>query len=208
MPGLMRIGLTGGIASGKTTVAHRWQEAGAALIESDQLAHQTLERGTPTYEEVVRKFGKEILNPDRSVNRSKLGEIVFGNEQKRLALNRIVHPAVWKMWREALELLEQKRDVRWAVVSIPLLYEVGAEKEFHYVVAVGCSEKTQLARLAAKGLNETQARARIRAQWPIQMKIDRADYVIWNDGSLELLLKQADIIWAKIKENHHAPNQN
>ena len=94
------------------------------------------------------------------------------------------------------------------MVSVPLLYEVAAEDEFDCVVAVGCSEETQLARLKQKKLTKTEARARIRAQWPLPLKLDRADFVIWNDGSLQVHAEQADIIWATIKESYHAPHKN
>ena len=199
---LRTIGLTGGIAAGKSTVARRWQEASAAVIDTDALAHRTLERGTPTWEQVVREFGREILNADETVNRARLGAIVFADEVRRQKLNGIVHPVVRQLWTEELEQLRRDATVAVAVVVIPLLYEVGAENEFDRVVVVACSEQTQLARLAAKGLSEQQAHARIRAQWPIQRKMDRADYVIWNDGALAPLHRQADIIWAAIKENH------
>ncbi len=209
MTGLLKIGLTGGIACGKSTVTHRWSRGnGTALIDADQLAHQTLEPDTSTWADVVRVFGKEILNADGTVNRPKLGEIVFGNEQKRLALNRIVHPAVARMWTEELDTLDREGRAQVAIVAIPLLYEVGAEKQFDCVVVVASSEQTQMARLTASGLTETQALARIRAQWPLQMKMDRADFVIWNNGSDRVLSEQADMIWTRIKENYHAASKN
>ena len=207
MATLIKVGLTGGIATGKSTVLRHWQTQ-AVTLDADQLAHRTLEPDTATWQEVVRVFGKEILNADRTVNRSRLGEIVFGDDQKRLELNRIIHPAVKQMWTEMLEHFEATGQTSAAVVSIPLLYEVGAENQFDYVIAIGCSEQTQLARLAAKGLTETQARSRIRAQWPLTLKLERADFVIWNDGRLEHVHRQADIIWAQIKENHHAATPN
>jgi dephospho-CoA kinase len=205
---LFKLGLTGGIAAGKSAVAARWRQADTAVIETDKLAHQTLAQGTTTYDEIVKVFGKGILNADGSINRAALGEIVFGDEQKRLVLNQIVHPVVRQMWMEALEKLEREGRVAVALVSIPLLYEVGVENQFDCVVVVGCSEQTQLARLAAKGLTATQARARIRAQWPMQKKMDKADFVILNDGSFRVLVEQADIIWANLKENYHAPSKN
>jgi dephospho-CoA kinase len=205
---LFKLGLTGGIAAGKSTVAARWRQADTAVIETDELAHQTLAQGTTTYDEIVNVFGRGILNADGSINRAALGEIVFGDEHKRLVLNQIVHPVVRQMWMEALEKLEREGRVAAALVSIPLLYEVGMEDQFDCVVAVGCSEQTQLARLAAKGLTPTQARARIRAQWPMQKKMDKADFVILNDGSFRVLMEQADIIWANLKENYHAPSKN
>lgn len=208
MTRLIKVGLTGGIATGKSTTLQQWQQAGAAGIDTDQLAHRTLAPDTPTWDEVVRTFGTAILNDDKTVNRRKLGGIVFADEQKRLALNGIIHPAVRRMWTEKMRKLERDDKAEVAVVSIPLLYEVAAEAEFDCVVVVGCSEPTQLARLKQKGLSEAQARARIRAQWPLQLKIDRADFVIWNDGSPRVHSEQADIIWATIKETDHAPSKN
>ena len=204
MAKLVRIGLTGGIAAGKSTVAQRWQQAGAIVIDADKLAHRALEPGTPTWREVVREFGREFLNADQTVNRPKLGEIVFGDESKRLALNRIVHPAVRQMQADMLAQCERDGRAEFVLVTVPLLYEVGAERDLDCVVTVACSEQTQLARLTATGLSEEQARARIRAQWPMQKKMDRADFVIWNDGTRRTLSEQADIIWAIIKEDCHA----
>ena len=188
---LTTVGLTGGIATGKSSVAELWRARGAAVIDSDELAHQTLEPGTTTHDEVLKHFG--------TVDRRRLGEIVFNDPQRRQELNSIIHPAVQQMWRARLQALAGKAEV--VVVMIPLLFEVGAEKEFDRVVAIGCSEQTQLARLAAKGLTEPQARARIRAQLPVQQKLDRAQYAIWNDGSRAALARQAEMIWGKLKEN-------
>lgn len=205
---LFRLGLTGGIAAGKSTVAARWREAGVAVIDADELAHRALEPETATHEEIVKTFGAGIRNADGTINRRRLGEIVFADERKRLALNQIVHPAVRRMWQETLGRLEGDGQTRTVVLCIPLLYEVGAETDMDCVVVVGCSEQAQQTRLAAKGLNAAQAGARMRAQGPIQKKMDKADFVIWNDGSLRVLAEQADIIWATIKENHHAPSKN
>ena len=204
MKRLIKIGLTGGIGTGKSTTMRRWEAAGAVGIDADELAHQALAPETPTWREVVKTFGEGILNGDRTVNRRRLGEIVFADEGKRKALNGIIHPAVDRMLRERVKALEQNGEAEVAVGSIPLLYEVGMEREFDCVVVVGCSEPTQIRRLAGKGLSEDQARARIAAQWPLSQKMDRADFVIWNDGNLEALSEQAGMIWANIKESYHA----
>ncbi len=185
-----------------------WRQAGAVGIDADTLAHQALIPGTPTWDEVVRTFGPKILNKDGTVNRPGLGKIVFADEKKREALNRIIHPAVEKMWMDDVKQLERKGAARIAVIAIPLLYEVAAETKFDCVIVVGCSEPTQLARLTKKGLSKSQALARIRAQWPLQTKMDRADFVIWNDGQLEVLHQQAGTIWMNIKETYHAASKN
>jgi dephospho-CoA kinase len=205
---LLKVGLTGGIATGKSLTLDRWRRAGAAGIDADDLAHQALAPDTPTWNKVVQTFGTKILNKDGIVNRRKLGDIVFADERKRTALNDIIHPAVGRMWAEAVATLEREGGAEVAVTAIPLLYEVAAEAQFDCVVVVGCSEETQLVRLQHKGLSKARARARIRAQWPLSTKMDRADFVIWNDGALEVLHQQAEIIWATIKETYHAPSKN
>jgi len=208
MKRLLKVGLTGGIATGKSLTLNHWRRAGAAGIDADDLAHQALVPDTPTWNEVVQTFGKKILNKDETVNRQKLGDIVFTDERKRAALNDIIHPAVGRMWTDAVETLAREGDAEVVVVAIPLLYEVAAETQFDCVVVVGCSEVTQLVRLQHKGLGKARARARIRAQWPLPTKMDRADFVIWNDGALEVFHQQAEIIWATIKETYHAPSKN
>jgi dephospho-CoA kinase len=193
-----KVGLTGGIATGKSSVAELWHANGATIVDSDVLARRALVPGTPTYAAVVEEFGRTILSADGTVNRPALGDTVFADAQRRQALNRIVHPAVGRMWAEELAALAPKTEM--VVVAIPLLFEVGVESEFDCTVAVGCSEPTQLARLRANGLDEGRARARIHAQMPVQQKMDRADYAIWNDGSRAVLTRQAEMIWDKIKE--------
>ena len=205
---LFKLGLTGGIASGKSTLATHWRKAGAAVIDADELAHQTLRPESPIYPAIVKTFGKQILDVDGTINRARLGKIVFADEQKRQALNQMIHPAVHQMWQQAIGEIERAGQANITVSSVPLLYEVAMENEFDCVVVIGCSEQTQLERLAAKGLDAAQARARIQAQWPIQKKMDKANFVIWNDGSLPVLAEQADIIWATIKESHYAPGKN
>jgi dephospho-CoA kinase len=205
---LIKVGLTGGIAAGKSMTLDHWRQAGAAGIDADELAHRALAPQTPTWIEVVRTFGLGILHKNGTVDRPKLGKIVFADEPSREALNRIIHPVVEKMWMKDVEKVEHEGVAKIAVVAIPLLYEVAAEAQFDCVVVVGCSELTQLERLTQKGMSKTQARARIRAQWPLPMKMDRADFVIWNDGLVAVLRQQAETIWANIKENYHAPSKN
>jgi dephospho-CoA kinase len=205
---LIKVGLTGGIATGKSMTLDHWRQAGAMGIDADELAHRALGPNTPTWNEVVRTFGPGILNKDGTVNRPKLGKIVFADQSRREALNRIIHPAVETMWVKEVEKAVCEGVAKIVVVAIPLLYEVVAETKFDCVVVVGCSELTQLARLTQKGMSKTQARARIRAQWPLPMKMDRADFVIWNDGLVAVLHQQAEMIWANIKETYHAPSKN
>lgn len=195
-----RIGLTGGIATGKSTVAAMWaQHPEVAIIEADHLVHEAYQPGTTTHAAVVRQFGSGILNPDQTINRQRLGELVFADEQKRLVLNQIVHPVVREMWKKRVRELSEAQRTQAIVAVIPLLFEVGAETEFDYVVTVGCSDAVQRARLLARGLTPDRAEARILSQWPLRVKLDRADFVIWNNGALELTEKQARMVWNRMQ---------
>ena len=196
----LRIGLTGGIAAGKSTVAELWRAQGAAIIDTDALAHAALAPGTPTHAAIIKAFGAGIRAADGTIHRPALADIVFGNEAQRQVLNGIIHPVVRRGWQETLAQWEREQQTPVAVVMVPLLYEVGVEREFDVVVVVACSATTQLARLTGKGLTEAQARARIAAQWPVTKKMDRADYVIWNDGSQRVLAEQSAQVWKQIKE--------
>jgi dephospho-CoA kinase len=179
-----------------------------ATIDTDALAHRFLEPDTETYRAVVEEFGEEILSPNRTVDRDRLGDIVFGDSARRGRLNEIIHPAVRRAWQGEVERLETSGGTAAVVVVIPLLYEVGAADSFDAVVVVGCSEATQLARLGARGLGERPARARMAAQWPIREKMDRADYVIWNDGTRRVLEQQADAVWSRLQEDDHVSNKD
>lgn len=202
---LIRVGLTGGIAAGKSAVAQLWEAHGVPIVDADALARTALAPGSIGHSAVVREFGPAILQADGTINRPALAAIVFANAERRTVLNGIVHPIVRVGWQSQLQLWADDPRVALGVVAVPLLYETGVEKEFDYVVTVACSLSTQLVRLQAKGMDEAHARARIAAQWPPQKKMDRADFVIWNDGSRRLLAEQAEIILHRIKEINHAP---
>ena len=197
---LPRIGLTGGIAAGKSTVAELWRAQGAAIIDADALAHAALAPGTPTHAAILEAFGPRILAGNGTINRAALADIVFHDESQRQVLNGIVHPVVRRNWQETLARWAREQPTVPAVVMVPLLYEVGVEREFDVVVVVACSTATQLARLTGKGLTTAQAEARIAAQWPLARKMDRGDYVIWNDGSQRALAEQAALVWQQLKE--------
>ena len=164
MDNLIQAGLTGGIASGKTTAAAVLATLGARVVDTDELARQALRPDAPAFEAVVRVFGRQILNADGTVDRARLGDIVFADARQRQRLNDIVHPVVRAAWQG--ELAELKR-AGWrgvVVVVIPLLYEVAAQDRFETVIVVACAEATQRSRLRERGLTAAQADARIRAQ--------------------------------------------
>jgi dephospho-CoA kinase len=191
----MRVGLTGGIASGKSTTAHLLQAWGAHVIDSDQLAHDAIAPGQPAHREIVEHFGNAVLNPDGTINRPRLGEIVFADDAQRARLNQIVHPRVRAQWQKQTEAIEATSPHAFAVAMIPLLYETQVESAFDTVLAVGCSPETQRARLRSRGLQDEQIAARLRSQLPAATKMDRADFVIWNDYSLAILEQQTRMVW-------------
>ena len=196
---LIVAGLTGGIASGKSTAALMFARRGARLIDTDTLAHQALAPRTATGRRVVEAFGRGIVDPDGTINRARLGEIVFADERQRLRLNELVHPAVRQAWLEEIEALRRLGETGVVLVIIPLLYETGAQDLFDRVIAVACGVATQQARLSSRGLTAQQASARVAAQLPMTQKMERADYVIWSEGALPVLEQQVERVWQRLQ---------
>jgi dephospho-CoA kinase len=191
------IGLTGGIASGKSTVAKRWVEHGAIEIDADQLAREVVEPGTEGLQQVVETFGSEILNEDGSLNRARLGGLVFGDELKRLALNAIVHPLVKNRSREIMSALPSDAI---AIYNVPLLVEANVDHDFDLVVTVEAPEDEQVKRLVKnRGMTETEARARISSQAKPVERVAVADVILNSNQDINLLLKDADQLWREIE---------
>jgi dephospho-CoA kinase len=191
------IGLTGGIASGKSTVARMLLELGIPVIDADQIAREVVEIGEEAYWQIVERFGEKILQDDKTIDRTKLGAIVFNDEEKRKVLNGIVHPAVRK------KMLEQKEQyirsgAKTVVLDIPLLFESKLTYLVDKVIVVFVDEHTQLERLMARnGFSKEEAEVRIRAQMPLREKITKADAVIDNNGSIKKTKEQLLNILAK-----------
>lgn len=198
------VGITGGIACGKSEVGSMLKASGWDVIDTDAIAHAVMEPGAEAYEGIVDAFGAGILLPDGCVNRRALGEIVFGNPVERDRLNRIVHPHVRRRWHGWAEQVRSDRNP--GAVIIPLLYEVGADKEVDEVICVVAGDSVVMERLRQRGLSEQQALERIAAQWPVEEKRRRADFVIENDGTrVELqraVDKVAQAIARKEKKRH------
>lgn len=179
---MLRIGLTGGIATGKSYVGRRLREAGVPLIDADVIAREVVRRGTPGLAAVVTRFGREILTPDGRLDRSRLGGIVFRDEAARRDLEAIVHPAV----RRAIDAFfgELPAETPFAVADIPLLFEAGRARDFDKVIVVACAPHTQTKRVMVRdGLSREDAKRRVGAQLPIEDKARHADYVIRTDGT-------------------------
>ena len=164
---MLRIGITGGIGMGKTTVAEFLQRRGEFVIDTDALARDLVAPGEPALEDINRAFGSGVLNPDESLNRLALAEVVFASEEKRKQLEGILHPRIRSAWLEELERRAAQGAQR-AVVVIPLLFETGAEKELDLVICVACSRLSQMDRLRARGWNDEQIERRCAAQKPVR----------------------------------------
>lgn len=176
------VGLTGGVATGKTTVANMFRRCGAVVIDADELARQVVTPGKPAWRDIVRTFGKQILKPDRTINRHALGAIVFHDKKKLRRLERIIHPRVA---REQARLTKQaaRKDPKAVVVyDVPLLFEAGIDKRVDKIIVVTADRDTQVARLKKRnGLTRAEALRRIKSQMPMSKKRRFADYVV--DGT-------------------------
>jgi dephospho-CoA kinase len=177
-----RIALTGGIATGKSYVRGRFEALGVPTIDADVLAREAVAPGTLGLAAVVSRFGRDVLDPEGALDRQTLGKIVFADPEARKALEAIVHPEVRRATERWFASLDPSRHP-FAIADIPLLYEVGRDRDFDAVIVAVCTTETQLRRLMARdNLSESEARQRIGAQLPIEEKIRRADYVIHTDG--------------------------
>lgn len=193
-----RVGLTGGIASGKSTVARRWAERGAHIIDADQLAREVVAPGEPTLAAIVDRFGPQVLTAAGSLDRAALGRLIFADAAARAEVNAIMHPAI----RERAAAREAAAPADAIVVhDIPLLVETGQADNFDEVVVVDVPPQVQMARLRARdGLTEEQAYARINAQASRAERLAAATIVIDNSTDLPTLLQQADAVWRRLND--------
>jgi dephospho-CoA kinase len=195
---MRRIGLTGGIATGKTYVAARLVRAGVPLIDADVAARAVVRPGTAALAAIVERFGAGVLARDGTLNRPALGSIVFADVAARRDLEAIVHPAVQAAIEAYLTALPP--DTPFAVADIPLLFETGREAAFDLIVVVACARETQIARIMTRdGLPRADAERRLAAQWPIESKVERADVVIWTDGSFADTDAQVDALLTRLR---------
>lgn len=197
---MLRVGLTGGIASGKSTVAAILREQGCAIIEADLLAHEYLKPGNPVAAEVVREFGPQILDASGEISRARLGKIVFGDQQKLARLNAITHPRVLREISRRLDEVSRSGGPRVAVVVAALHIEAGYHKNFDRLVVAWCRPEQQIERLLERGLTREQAAQRIASQMPIDEKRRFADDVIDCSGSLDETRRQTIALAAKLNQ--------
>jgi dephospho-CoA kinase len=194
---MLHIGLTGNIAVGKSFVSERFTELGAAVIDADLVSRELMEPGKPVFFRVTEAFGPEILHNDGTIDRRRLGSIVFASEEKRRFLEGIVHPAI--RCAIAGKIAEKEKISDIVIVEAALMIETGGYRDYDRLIVVACSPDVQLARLTARdGLTEDEAKARIASQMPMEEKIRFADYVIDTSGTPESTLKQVDAVHRKL----------
>ena len=201
---MLRVGLTGGIGTGKSTVAGMFAQLGACIIDADLAAREVVVPGSQALAEIVDSFGAQVLSPGGQLDRARLAQLAFADRQKLDRLNAITHPKV-REWMLARAREAESGGARIVILDIPLLYENGLEASVDTVVVVYASEATQLRRLEAKGYLPEQAQARLRAQMPISQKVGRASFVIDNGGGLDSTAEQVKAIWDRLLQQSAGP---
>ena len=201
---MLLVGLTGGIGSGKSTVACMLEERGAIVLDADELAHRVIAPGTPGHEKVVERFGPNVLAPGGDVDREALASIVFADAAARRDLEAIVHPEVRRMFAEEAERYRDTDKV--VVLSAPLIVETGMYSVFEVLMIVSTRIETQVERLVReRGMSEESVRARIAAQLPLEATAEVADVIVDNEGTLEELEGQVDRVWGDLQARARRP---
>lgn len=198
---MIRIGLTGNIASGKSEIARMLADRGATVIDADVLAREAVRPETQALKDIVKRWGKDVLKNDGSLDRAALRQIVFADQSELDALNRIVHPGVTRLRDREIARARERGD-QIVVCVIPLLFERNIVEEFDAIVLVDAPRPFRLERMvASRGLEATDAMNMIASQMPAELKRARADYVIENNGSLQDLQRDVDALWSSLQRN-------
>ncbi len=196
---MIKVGLTGGVATGKATVAGFFKRLGALIVDADRIAHEAILPGTKAWGELVNAFGRFILKSNGRIDRRRLASIVFEDGDKVKRLNSIVWPPVIKEMGRRLEIAEREGRHKVIVANVPLLFEAGLKGEFDKIIVVTCHRDEQIRRCSKRdGLTKKEIESRIKLQLPMEEKIKRADYVITNASSLEDAEKQVNEIWNEL----------
>ena len=188
------IGLTGGIACGKSTLAEGLRARGWHVIDTDQIAHDLMRPGEAVWKNVVDAFGPSILQPDKSIDRKVLGRLVFADPLLRAKLNEITHPAIRSVWQREREERARTHPTHSLAVMIPLLFECELEQIFSAVWSVGASRAVQITRLKARGFSTEEAIQRLASQMPVAEKMARSSIAFWGEGTPSALRRQLDQI--------------
>jgi dephospho-CoA kinase len=183
------LGITGGIATGKTTVSKILKRYGGYLISADDIAHRIILPKKKAYKKIVKQFGKEILNKNLTINRKKLADIIFKKKKLRKILENITHPEIIKTIKKEIKKAKKGKKYKFIILEAPLLFEAKISNLADLIIVVACSKKTQIKRLIKKGFSKQSAENRISSQIPLSKKIKQADIVIYNEKNLKLLRK-------------------
>lgn len=198
---MLKVGLTGGIASGKSYVVSVLRELGCEVVDADLVAHQAMEPGRPAYDDVVAHFGREILGPDGGIDRTRLGAIVFADPKEREKLNSIVHPRVYEAQMNWMIEVYQRNPRAIAVIDAALMIETGSYRRFDKIVVVHCAPEIQLERLMHRNqMTREEALARISAQMPAAEKLKYADFNIDTSGSFEDTRRQVEALYQALSQ--------
>jgi len=185
---------------GKTTTARFLAERGVRVLDTDDLARELVQPGEPALREIQTTFGADLVGAGGQLRRDELARIVFADGSARQKLENILHPRIRSVWLAQIEVWRSE-DLALGVVVIPLLFETGAQSHFDKVICAACLPETQRERLSVRGWNAPHIAQRIAAQWPVEQKIARSDYVVWTEGRIESLARQVDLIVAAPRQS-------
>lgn len=197
---MLKVAITGGVGSGKSTVTRMFQELGAAVLDADQVARSVVEPGQPAWEELRRTWGSEFFHEDGTLDRAQVAHRVFADPEARRQLNAIIHPWIGREIKARLADLE-RQGVDLVLVEVPLLFEAGLEKAYERVIVVYAKEEDQVRRLQGRDRRETgEVQGMLKSQWPLKDKLARADYTVDNCGSLVSTRRQVKKIWQELQK--------
>lgn len=203
---MILIGITGGVGTGKTTFSGFLTEWEIPIADTDMIARQLVEPGEPALKEIQALFGRAIIDSTGRLRRKELARIVFADEQRRRQIESILHPRIRETWQGMVEAWRASQTPMGAVV-IPLLFETGAHEHFDFVICVACSRNVQESRLQNRGWSSEEVQQRIRAQRPLDEKMERSDYVVWTDGSKETHREQVARILERMQRGRRLPEK-
>jgi dephospho-CoA kinase len=196
---MLKVGLTGGIGTGKTTVASMLRDRDVPVLDADPLGHELLEPGQAAYDEIVAVFDEDILDASGKVNRAKLGSVIFADAQKRERLNQILHPRILEIVQKWFAALDGPDGPQFAVVEAALIFEARYNRNLDKIIVCWCRPEQQLERLTLRGLSVEEAKQRVAAQMPLDDKRKLADVTIDCSGSIEETQRQVDHVVEKFK---------
>lgn len=202
---MLTAALTGGIATGKSVVAKVLEELGCYIHHADKIAHELMEPGKPAWEKIVAHFGHRILKEDKTINRSRLGEIIFADKKERAFLNRLIHPLVLEEKKKAIDLLEKEERYKIFVSEAALTIEAGFAGFFDKVIIVLCKKEIQVKRLMERDkISRAEAMKKIKSQMEPEKKLRYADYVIDTSGSIESTVEQTERVYRNLVLDYEA----